>query len=236
MTAVKVSPENPKYTSWCFYGTVPCWHKAPFCSLATMCPKFGLDCLSVVSHSVKAGVTCAMETCFWMRCGWSCSAAVGPASSSGGLQSHPLSYAYAGTVDLASGAVTSQNTSSKTSRKALAHALLMIIGWGLLLPLGVVFARCKEWGLVWFQLHRLCQASPAANMGSLNESRPSPTPPSPKPAPFMVSSTTPPPPFSSLLPLLPHANQPSYGVFTMYSLPELQRLYGLFPAAVAMQH
>ena len=37
------------------------------------------------------------------------------------------------------------------------HGYLMIFGWGLLLPLGVVFARCKEWGPIWFNLHRATQ-------------------------------------------------------------------------------
>lgn len=37
-----------------------------------------------------------------------------------------------------------------------AHAILSIIGWGLLLPMGVVFARFKEY-TIWFQLHRAFQ-------------------------------------------------------------------------------
>ncbi len=86
-----------------------------------------------------------------------CRAAVGPVSSSEQLESHPISYAYSGTVNLASGSLSSEGTTSRPSRKAEVHALLMIIGWGLLLPLGTVFARFKELGGIWFQLHRACQ-------------------------------------------------------------------------------
>ena len=40
-----------------------------------------------------------------------------------------------------------------------AHAWLMTIGWGILIPLGVVIARCfkQELGPRWFVLHRALQ-------------------------------------------------------------------------------
>ena len=90
---------------------------------------------------------------------------MGPVSGSGALQTHPLSYAYSGAVNLASGTLSGgTSTGVSTDGKDTAHAILMIVGWGLLLPLGVLFARCKEWGPIWFQLHRLTQVgSPSAS-------------------------------------------------------------------------
>ena len=73
------------------------------------------------------------------------------------LQAHPISNAYGGTVNLASGMAIITSTGSPAGEKIVVHGILMISGWGLLLPLGVVFARCKEFGPVWFQLHRLTQ-------------------------------------------------------------------------------
>ena len=90
---------------------------------------------------------------------WSpCSASVGPVDSSENLQVHPIANAYSGTVNLAAGTVAIA-ASSGPGEKPVIHGILMIVGWGLLLPLGVVFARCKEWGPVWFQLHRLTQVT-----------------------------------------------------------------------------
>ena len=74
------------------------------------------------------------------------------------LQTHPLNNAYSGTVNLAAGTVAVA-VSSGAGEKPVIHGILMIVGWGLLLPLGVVFARCKEWGPIWFQLHRVTQVS-----------------------------------------------------------------------------
>ena len=90
-----------------------------------------------------------------------CRASVGPMGSGEQLQSHPVSYAYAGTVNLASGALFDTGTAGggAEDRKTKVHALLMIIGWGLLLPLGTLFARCKEWGPIWFHFHRICQVT-----------------------------------------------------------------------------
>lgn len=89
----------------------------------------------------------------------SCRAAVGPVSGSGGLQSHPISNAFVGTVDLQSGTAALETSSGDSDRKSRAHAILMIVGWGLLLPFGTLFARCKEWGPIWFQFHRAIQVT-----------------------------------------------------------------------------
>ena len=89
-----------------------------------------------------------------------CSAAVGP-STGGRLGSHPTSNAFTGVVNFASGTTTGGTATDVTDSKVTAHALLMIIGWGLVLPFGVVFARCKEWGQIWFQLHRAFQVLPS---------------------------------------------------------------------------
>ena len=85
-----------------------------------------------------------------------CSAAVGP-SAGGRISSHPVENAFTGSVNFASGATIGGTSVRLVSKKVVAHGVLMIVGWGLLLPLGVVFARCKEWGQVWFQLHRAFQ-------------------------------------------------------------------------------
>lgn len=80
---------------------------------------------------------------------------MGPVDGSNNLRSHPVSNAFTGTVDLQSG--TTDITVAEEDRKPKVHAIMMIVAWGLLLPLGVVFARFKEWGGVWFQLHRAVQ-------------------------------------------------------------------------------
>lgn len=80
---------------------------------------------------------------------------MGSVSSSGALQSHPTSNAYSGVVNFASGSIVVG--SAPSDAKVTAHAVLVIVGWGLLLPLGVVFARFKEFGNIWFQLHRAFQ-------------------------------------------------------------------------------
>lgn len=116
---------------------------------------------------------------------------MGPVSGSEALQAHPVGYAYSGTLNLASGTLlggTSTVSDNDNDPKFKAHAILMIVGWGLLTPLGVVFARCKEWGPVWFQLHRLTQVispppPPLAQILSClceaTQSTPSPSPPPP---------------------------------------------------------
>ena len=42
------------------------------------------------------------------------------------------------------------------------HLWLLIIGWGVLVPVGIVIARCfKELDPLWFKLHRCDALTPA---------------------------------------------------------------------------
>ncbi|GAB4817649.1 hypothetical protein N2152v2_004695 [Parachlorella kessleri] len=99
--------------------------------------------------------------------------AVGPLSRSGTPQEHDT-YG-TGDVNLASGSVGSmeaggQSQALKDSHAAQlvrfaldpvlqAHAWLMTISWGVLIPSGIVVARCfKELDPLWFKLHRAVQS------------------------------------------------------------------------------
>ncbi|CAK7349089.1 unnamed protein product [Dovyalis caffra] len=68
-----------------------------------------------------------------------------------------------GTVNFASGAVTSTGGISSKDRKRNVHGVLNAVSWGILMPVGIIMARYlkvfKSAGPVWFYLHAICQTS-----------------------------------------------------------------------------
>lgn len=80
--------------------------------------------------------------------------AAGPLDASGGLLQH--SDRGSSSVDLASGTSRGvQGESAHITHLKNAHGWLMAVGWGLLIPLGILVARHgKDWDPLWFHLHR----------------------------------------------------------------------------------
>ena len=72
----------------------------------------------------------------------------------GGLLQH--SDRGSSSVDLASGTSGGvQGESAHITHLKNAHGWLMAVGWGLLIPVGILVARHgKDWDPLWFHLHR----------------------------------------------------------------------------------
>ncbi|KAL4443838.1 hypothetical protein ABPG75_011575 [Micractinium tetrahymenae] len=81
----------------------------------------------------------------------------GHLDSGGGLMYHDNRGA--STLNLASGTSSGvQGDSPKVNSMKNAHGWLMAIGWGVLIPLGIVTARHgKRWDPLWFHVHRAVQ-------------------------------------------------------------------------------
>ncbi|WOL16131.1 cytochrome b561 and DOMON domain-containing protein [Canna indica] len=66
-----------------------------------------------------------------------------------------------GTVDLVKGAVAVSGGSSSTTRNKNVHGVINAVSWGILLPIGAIFARYlktfKSADPAWFYLHVACQ-------------------------------------------------------------------------------
>lgn len=84
--------------------------------------------------------------------------AAGAVYSDGYIRQH--STYGSGTLDLSTGALSDAETDKKAISALVAtHLWLLIIGWGVLFPVGIVIARCfKELDPLWFKLHRAIQS------------------------------------------------------------------------------
>ncbi|KAJ6686829.1 CYTOCHROME B561 AND DOMON DOMAIN-CONTAINING PROTEIN [Salix purpurea] len=68
-----------------------------------------------------------------------------------------------GTLNFATGSVTSNGVSNPKDRKRNVHGVLNAVSWGILMPVGILIARYlkvfKSVGPAWFYLHAICQTS-----------------------------------------------------------------------------